>query len=368
MNKFAVIFTKFQQVHLTKDIGMIPIEVSQNEQFGKSIIFYKENESIINDYEQYVTLSPIKSRTNIIYYLLLLRSVVKSGVTHVNLYHLSAETFFLVLILKLISVKIYIKLDMGMDWCVSFERSIERNKLSWCIKKKILTLVDVVTIESHSVYDRLIYHWPNSRLMVVPNSVSYTTIPKKINVQEFKDRTDVMLVVGRIGAYPKNHEMLLRVIRLLPYMKDWKIVFVGPIENAFQSEIEKFKSEGCINVDNVLFMGAVNRDYLFELYAKSKIFIMTSHWEGFSLAMVEAASMGLFVISTDVGGANEVTQNGRFGIIISDNDDDALTIAIRHCLNEDSRLEIEYKERVSYVRQAFNLKEDVNRLLDVMSQ
>ena len=43
---------------------------------------------------------------------------------------------------------------------------------------------------------------------------------------------------------------------------------------------------------------------------------MTSRWEGFGLVLTEAMSFGLPIISFDNSGANEVLDNGKYGLLV----------------------------------------------------
>jgi glycosyltransferase involved in cell wall biosynthesis len=64
------------------------------------------------------------------------------------------------------------------------------------------------------------------------------------------------------------------------------------------------------------------------LYAAMDIFVLPSHWEGLSLALVEAMGSGRAVVATDVGGNPEVVTNGRTGLLVPPNDHQSLTDAL----------------------------------------
>ena len=72
MNRFATIFTNFENIHLTKDVGMIPMEVSRLNGFDVSSIFFWEDPRKNYDNaakSQFVKLKSIKSRYKIFFYL-----------------------------------------------------------------------------------------------------------------------------------------------------------------------------------------------------------------------------------------------------------------------------------------------------------
>jgi glycosyltransferase involved in cell wall biosynthesis len=72
----------------------------------------------------------------------------------------------------------------------------------------------------------------------------------------------------------------------------------------------------------VTFMGALTQTQVHEVLAESDVFVSGSHQEGFSLALLEALSMGLPAVVTDVGSAREVVVEGRTGYVVDGRDPD----------------------------------------------
>jgi glycosyltransferase involved in cell wall biosynthesis len=64
------------------------------------------------------------------------------------------------------------------------------------------------------------------------------------------------------------------------------------------------------------------------LYAAMDLFVLPSHWEGLSLALVEAMGAGRAVVATAVGGNPEVVADGRTGLLVPPDDHHALADAI----------------------------------------
>ena len=64
-------------------------------------------------------------------------------------------------------------------------------------------------------------------------------------------------------------------------------------------------------------LGWINRDMKEMLFNKSQIFILPSYNEGLPMAILEAMSYGIPVISTDVGSVSEVVINDKTGYLIS---------------------------------------------------
>ena len=72
-----------------------------------------------------------------------------------------------------------------------------------------------------------------------------------------------------------------------------------------------------ILVNKVIFKGYIsNRDEISKYYKKSKIFCLPSRWESYSIALIEAAYFGNYIISTDVGVAKELLNITKYGELI----------------------------------------------------
>ena len=78
--------------------------------------------------------------------------------------------------------------------------------------------------------------------------------------------------------------------------------------------------------DNVVFLGAFPD--LTRFYPLLDTFILPSVWEGMPLCLLEAMSIGLPVIATDVGGVSELIVDGEHGYLVPAADPGALSRAM----------------------------------------
>ncbi len=135
------------------------------------------------------------------------------------------------------------------------------------------------------------------------------------------------LVLGTLGRLTeqKGQRILLQVVAALARDVPELVLFLagaGPLREALEAETSRLGL-----ADRVRFLG-VRRDRA-TLYAAMDVFVLPSHWEGLSLALVEAMGAGRAVVATDVGGNPEVVSNGRTGLLVPSNDADALAGALR---------------------------------------
>ena len=70
------------------------------------------------------------------------------------------------------------------------------------------------------------------------------------------------------------------------------------------------------------------RENLSGYYQSSDSFLLTSDYEGYGMAAVEALQHGLPVVMTDVGIAGEIVKNGENGLVVPVGDKDALVRAL----------------------------------------
>ena len=80
----------------------------------------------------------------------------------------------------------------------------------------------------------------------------------------------------------------------------------------------------------VHFLGP--RDDVPDLLSALDIFVLPSHSEGVSLALLEAMAASLPVIATRVGGLPEVVTDGENGLLIPPQDPEALATALERLL------------------------------------
>lgn len=69
-------------------------------------------------------------------------------------------------------------------------------------------------------------------------------------------------------------------------------------------------------------------------YAIMHLLVLPSYREGFPNTPLEAASMGLPVVATDIPGTRDAVENGKTGILVPPYDPEALAHAIRRYLND----------------------------------
>jgi glycosyltransferase involved in cell wall biosynthesis len=103
--------------------------------------------------------------------------------------------------------------------------------------------------------------------------------------------------------------------------------------------------------------GRIPDEELQDLYRKAWVFCLPSSYEGFGIPYIEAMASGTPIVATGNAGAIELTENGRFGVVV---EEDQLGSAIVNLLNSKEERERYASAGLSHVTQ-FALDEVVSR-------
>ena len=90
------------------------------------------------------------------------------------------------------------------------------------------------------------------------------------------------------------------------------IVGSGPLEINLKNLVKEYQLE-----EQIIFTGQKTVNQLADYYKKSEIYIQASGYEGLPHVLLEAINYNLTLISTPIGGSNEVLENGKNGWIIN---------------------------------------------------
>jgi glycosyltransferase involved in cell wall biosynthesis len=152
----------------------------------------------------------------------------------------------------------------------------------------------------------------------------------------------VIAFTGRIAIQHKGIDYLLALAQRLP--ADWRIAIAGGAlvqedQDTFGRLIEELEV-----ADKIIYRGALKDDGLREHYQNASIFVMTSRWEGLPLVLAEAMSFGLPIAAMWNTGAQEVLQDGQYGVLTAAQDVDALYEGLKPLL-ADEAVRADYAQR-----------------------
>ncbi|NOW06485.1 glycosyltransferase family 4 protein [Clostridium beijerinckii] len=144
--------------------------------------------------------------------------------------------------------------------------------------------------------------------------VIYNPLSFECNKKSSCDKKSIIFV-GRLLEQQKGLDLLIEVFNIIHKKKsDWilKIVGEGPDRESLRSHIEKYNLK-----NNVILLGQC--DNVKDHYLESSIFVSTSRWEGFGLAITEAMECGLPVVAFDNSGPKEIISKPNInGVLVGD--------------------------------------------------
>ncbi len=123
----------------------------------------------------------------------------------------------------------------------------------------------------------------------------------------------------------KGFDMLIDAMKKVNSPKEkWQLDIIGDGEEraALQQQIEDAGLQ-----DRIHLLGRMNKEKIVGELKKSHVFVLPSRNENFSVAVLEALSLGLPVIATICGGIRECI-NENNGLLVPVDDSDAMAAAI----------------------------------------
>jgi len=176
--------------------------------------------------------------------------------------------------------------------------------------------------------------------------VNHLGLPIKSIVHHTKkDKEHIKLICVAALRAEKGHLYLLKAFeRVKKRFKDIRLYLVGDgdIKTELAQAVKDLGLEDCVE-----FLSWKTEDEVFELLAAADIYVQHSirfkavgRWkeEALSISLVEAASMGLPLVATDIGGIPEICIHGYNGLLSNEKDVQAMAENIIYFIkNPDAR-------------------------------
>lgn len=137
----------------------------------------------------------------------------------------------------------------------------------------------------------------------------------KIQSKITKKENEVLhfITVGRLAPW-KNIDKIIQAMAILNekgFNFIFNIVGSGPLNEKLKILVKELKLE-----NKIFFLGQKNTEELNEIYLDSDIYIQASGYEGLPHVILEAINFNLSIISTPIGGTNEILLDGKNGWVL----------------------------------------------------
>lgn len=373
--KFVTMFPNIENIHLVKDVGMIPYSLEKYYGYDSKIVVYKnrkypyfENEVNLLSKDVY----PFKLRKHNLFFNCIFYLIKNSkNIDVLHLYHPTNKKTRIYMYLYCVLNKkglVYIHMDENAREKIDDLFRIERKSLKSKIKKFVFKKFSfkksirkrvLFGLQFESGINSLKGVFPFENIKYIPDAYEDTT-NKMYNL----NKENTILFVGRVGNPQKRTDILLDGFKkAYPSLKNWKLKIIGPIENDFKDYIEKFKSENKNISNNVEFVGPIyDRSQLKEEYSKAKIFCLTSDYESFGLVTVEALANGCTIVSSDILASKEIINTNEFGYLFKCGDSTDFKDKLIKACNDKKLQQYVQKNSSEYVDTNFSYKKSLYEL------
>lgn len=143
-----------------------------------------------------------------------------------------------------------------------------------------------------------------------------------------------VIAVGRLD-YQKGFDRLLRAWLLVqrdPVFREWRLDIFG--QGEWQERLQGMIDEAGLNHNTKINQPT---NLIAKEYAGSSVLVMSSHYEGFPMVMIEAMAAGLPVVTFDYKcGPRDIIRDGVNGLMVPNGDIDALAAAMKRVMGDEA--------------------------------
>ena len=186
-------------------------------------------------------------------------------------------------------------------------------------------------------------------------------LQKDMRAKYALDRNFVFGFVGRVSIDKGVRELFEAFSALYEENKNLRLFLVGRLE------METDFAEKIMGHKGVVYAGSVNKTDLPLYYSLFNVFVLPTYREGFGNVLIEAAALGIPVISTKVTGVIDAVNDGYNGILVAPKNVEELENAMG-ILYEDKSLRKKYGTNGLEWVKNFDQSAIWNGLLDLYNQ
>lgn len=176
----------------------------------------------------------------------------------------------------------------------------------------------------------------SDKIFLFNNCISpIKVISKKTNDKNLPDK--YICTVGR-PSYQKNIELMINVLYEINKTVDLNLVIMGVGHHVGQLESVKNLIIKLNMSDKVTLLDWTEREDVFDIISKSKLYISTARYEGLPYSIIESLALSKPCVVSNCDGNVDLIQNGYNGYVIEDNDIISFKNKILCLLNDEDEL------------------------------
>jgi len=174
-----------------------------------------------------------------------------------------------------------------------------------------------------------------------------------------------ILCIGRLTPAKGQHLLIDAVAQLIQQGRAVRLRLAGsgPDEASLRQHAASIPTP-----EAVVFEGAVNQERIRSLYADAHLFCLPSFAEGIPVVLMEAMSMQLPCVSTQIAGIPELIQSGTDGLLVPPSDLHALAGALAQLMDDaPQRQRLALAARARILSQ-YDLRANIQELAQELTQ
>lgn len=237
--------------------------------------------------------------------------------------------------------------------------------------RRLIRYSNTIISISDPTTESLINNYKVKRDMVatIPLGIDYSKIPDKYFFKDIIDRKYDLVFVGRLAAIKRVGDIIDAVSILTKRGKKLEVALIGDgsQRRLLEQKIEKLGLSKSFHL-----FGFLDENEKYSIMGNSKIFILPSEREGFSLSTLEAMAMGCIPIVSkpkfdEVFGVSHFVKNGENGLYYSVGNVNELAQVIFSCLDnlETSQL-LSFK--TAETSKFYTISEMARKIYDMLEQ
>ncbi len=211
---------------------------------------------------------------------------------------------------------------------------------------------DITILLANTIKDQLSQEFSFKKTVVVYNPCNRRPSPNRN--QKMKN----ILFAGHINDKKGIFDLISAFSKISPKHPSWKLQIAG------SGDIQKLNKV----LDNLKiraqtdYLGWIKNQKKIEAFETASIFCLPSYTEGFPMAVLEAWAFGLPVVTTPVGGLQDIIQHRKNALVFEPGDIKGLANSLEELIKSEKLRKSLGKESVQLVQEHFHIDSIANEI------
>lgn len=367
MKRFCTIFPKIENMHIVKEIGLIPWGMHQYYGYDSSLLLFENEEYPNLKYTEGLNCVYVKKgnvKKSVSAFLWMCKYAKEIDILH--MFYQCNYTQISIFIYLMLNRKglVYIHFDNDQTDYQTYaidmaQKGIKKVFQKIYFEKLIYSKINQKRIlwgtQNKDAEKAVKGNFPYKNVAYVPDGFLDN---EKWDKVQFDSKQNIILTVGRIGTAQKRTDLLLEAfLKICRGQSDWKLKLIGPIEPSFQPYINNFFQKYPEIKNRIEFTGPIyDRDTLNKEYEDAKIFCLSSDYESFGIAAAEALNRGCALVLSSYAAAFDITDNKRYGEIFEIGNVNELAEKLEIMMQNNERLQWICENGPDYAESTFSYR------------